>query len=87
MFILKSQEQLSKAINRAKEIRPLVRVHQFGEYAVQGHGGNFYRVICERRNGQKVVDCTCPAGQHGSPCYHAATAVGLHICLAEATSH
>lgn len=83
MFILKSQKQLTKAIERAKAVRPKVRVHQLGRYAVQGHAGNFYTVTCERKNGVKTVDCSCPAGQHGTPCYHSAVAVGLHICLAQ----
>ncbi len=87
MFILKSQQTIQKAIERARIVRPKVRVNLFGEYSVMGHSGNYYRVICERRDGQKIVDCTCPAGQHGTPCYHSAAAVGLHICLAEQTSH
>ncbi len=84
MFILKSQEQITKAIERARATRPRIAVKTFGEYAVEGHAGNLYTVRCERRDGQKIVDCTCPAGQHGTPCYHSAAAVGLHICLAQA---
>jgi hypothetical protein len=83
MFILKSQQQIEKAINRAKAIRPRVSVKALGCYSVEGHAAT-YTVTCERRNGQKVVDCSCPAGQHGTPCYHSAAAVGLHICLAQA---
>jgi hypothetical protein len=86
MFILESRQQLERAINRAKAIKPRVSVKALGRYSVEGHAGNTYTVRCERRDGQKVVDCTCPAGQHGTPCYHSAAAVGLHICLAQASA-
>ncbi len=87
MFILKSQATIEKAIERAKAVRPRVSVRSFGEYNVMGHAGNFYTVRCERQNGVKTVDCSCPAGQHGTPCYHSAAAVGLHICLAQQVAY
>lgn len=82
MFILKSKEQIQKAIERAKSHHTVVKFRRFGEYLVRGAAGNFYTVRCERRNGQRVVDCECPAGQFGTPCYHAASALSLHIGLA-----
>jgi hypothetical protein len=48
MFILKSKEQLEKAITKAKKIRTKVRFLSFGNYAVKGTSGNFYTVRCER---------------------------------------
>ena len=84
MFILKSKEQITKAVERAKANHTLVR---FGEYLVRGAAGNFYTVRCERRGSVKVVDCTCTAGTFGSPCYHAASALSLHIGLATQRSH
>ncbi len=85
MFILKSQATIEKAIERAKAVRPRIAVKTFGEYSVSGASGNAYTVRCERRNGQKMVDCDCVAGQFGTPCFHAAAAVGLHIVMVQAS--
>jgi hypothetical protein len=84
MFILKSQATIEKAIERAKQVRPRITVKTFGEYSVSGASGNTYTVRCERRDGLKTVDCDCVAGQYGTPCHHAAAAIGLHIVMAQA---
>jgi hypothetical protein len=82
MFILKSKEQIATAIERAKAHHTSVKARRFGEYAVKGAAGNFYTVRCERRNGDKVIDCECPAGQFGSVCYHSVIALSLHSYMA-----
>jgi hypothetical protein len=82
MFILKSQETIEKAIERAKAVRPYVRAVKFGRYEVSGSKGGYYTVLCYRNRGMRVVDCTCKAGEIGKPCFHAAAAVGLHIWAA-----
>ncbi len=87
MFILKSQETIEKAIERAKSVHPKVRVRNFGEYEVTGSAGNSYTVRCEKRNGLKVVDCNCVAGTFGTPCFHAAAAVAQHTYMAATLSH
>lgn len=90
MFILKSQATIQNAIEKARSIKPRVRAIHFGRYEVSGSKGGFYTVQCFRNRGQKVVDCTCKAGQAGQPCFHSAAAVGLHSYLATttlATSH
>ena len=90
MFILKSQATIKKAIERARAIKPHVRAVKFGRYEVSGSTGGYYTVMCYRNQGQKVVDCTCKAGQAGKPCFHSAVAVSLHSYMATtplATSH
>jgi hypothetical protein len=90
MFILKSVETIQKAIERARTIKPFVRAIHFGRYEVSGSKGGYYTVLCYRNRGQKVIDCTCKAGQAGKPCFHSAAAVGLHSYMATtplATSH
>ncbi len=87
MFILKSKEQIRKAIERARANHTMVKFQKFGEYLVKGNAGNFYTVRCERRGGEKRVDCTCVAGQFGTPCYHAASALSLHVGLAAQRAH
>lgn len=85
MFILKSREQIGKAIENAKALHPKVRMVKFGEYEVTGSKGNTYTVLCYRAAGQKIVDCSCPLRV---PCKHAAAALPLHIHLAaRAVSH
>lgn len=82
MFILSSKETIQKAIERVKAVHPVVRVKAFGEYLVTGSAGNNYTVRCERRNGLKIVDCNCVAGTYGTPCFHAAAAIGLYTWAA-----
>lgn len=85
MFILKTQEQIQKAINKARSVKPFARILSFGCYQVRNSKGNdFYTVLCKRdKQGNKVVACSCRAGAHGQVCYHSAIAIGIHICLAE----
>lgn len=83
MFILKGKEQLEKAIQRAKQIRPRVEFDCFGRYRVSGSKGGYYTVICKKSdNGFKTVECTCQAGEKGLVCFHSVSALSLHIGLA-----
>ncbi len=83
MFILKDKTQLENAIAKAKKIRPRVEFDRFGKYRVSGSKGGFYIVICKKSdNGYKTVECACKAGEQGLACYHAASALSLHIGLA-----
>jgi hypothetical protein len=84
MFILKDKTQLENAIAKAKTIRPRVEFDHFGRYRVSGSKGGFYTVICKKSdNGYKLVDCTCKGGEKGLVCYHAVSALSLHIGLAK----
>lgn len=88
MFIIEKTE-ISKAIDRAKELHPKVRMVRFGLYEVTGSGSNTYAVRCWREKGQKVVDCTCPT-RDGVACKHSMAAVPLHSFMATtllATTH
>jgi hypothetical protein len=83
MFILKTKEQLERAITKAKSIRPRVKFDHFGRYRVSGSKGGFYIVICKKSdNGYKTVACTCKGAENGLVCYHAAAALSLHVGLA-----
>jgi uncharacterized Zn finger protein len=86
MFILKSKEQISKAIETARRRHTSVKFVAFGVYKVRGTARD-YMVRCERRDGQKVVACECPAGQFSTPCFHAAAALSLHVGLAAQRAH
>jgi hypothetical protein len=83
MFILKDKTQLEKAIEKAKKLRPTVKFDHFGRYRVSGSKGGFYTVICKKSdNGFKLVECTCKGAEKGLVCYHAVSALSLHIDLA-----
>jgi hypothetical protein len=83
MFILKSKQQIERAIAKALKIRPRVEFDRFGRYRVSGSKGGFYTVICKKSdNGYKTIECTCKGGERGLPCFHAAAALSLHIGIA-----
>ncbi|MDQ3747922.1 MAG: hypothetical protein M3367_02735 [Acidobacteriota bacterium] len=82
MFILKGIEQLGKAIIKAKKVHPRVEFDRFGRYRVSG-SKCYYTVICRKdERGIKTVACTCKGAEKGLVCYHAASALSLHIELA-----
>ncbi len=84
MFILKDKTQLENAISKAKTIRPQVKFDGFGRYRVSGSKGGYYTVICKKSdNGYKTVECTCKGAEKGLVCYHAVSALSLHIGLAK----
>ena len=84
MFILKGRIQLERAIAKALKIRPRVKFDCFGRYRVSGSKGGFYTVICKKSdNGYKTVECTCRGAEKGLVCYHAVSALSLHIGLAK----
>ncbi len=83
MFILDNENQLERAIVRAKKIRTQVKFIAFGVYSVRGSKGNFYTVKCERTaNGEKQVSCDCKGGEKGLVCRHSVCALSLHVGLA-----
>jgi hypothetical protein len=82
MFILQGIKQLEKAIIKAKKTRTQVKFISFGVYAVSGSKGNFYTVECKKVGNQKQVVCECLGASKGLVCYHAASALSLHVGLA-----
>ena len=77
MFILKAKTQLEKAIEKARKVKPIVRMIEFGVYDVKGLN-NTYTVRLELKNDEKRVICECKAGERDIPCYHSASALELH---------
>jgi hypothetical protein len=90
MIQLTSAATLEKAINKARTVKPRVRVNCFGSYTVTNkQTGATYTVTCEKRDGNRFASCTCRAGELGRACYHLAAAVSAHLQLASerAASH
>lgn len=83
MIKLTTVEAMQKAIDKARNVKPLVRVVRFGSYIVTNkQTGATYTVTCGKRNGARFADCNCKAGARGRQCYHVAAAAGAHIQLA-----
>jgi uncharacterized protein YjhX (UPF0386 family) len=83
MIQLTSTATLESAINKARTVKPLVRVVKFGAYTVTNKAtGATYTVECMKREGKRFAHCTCKAGERGQACYHLASAVAAHIQLA-----
>jgi uncharacterized Zn finger protein len=81
MFIIEDT-QLERAIERAKDLHPKVRMIRFGEYVVSSSRGSVeYVVKCFRAANQKVVACSCPT-KNGIACKHGVAAASLHVGLA-----
>ena len=83
MIQLTTAAKLTNAINKARTVKPLVRVARFGSYTVTNKAtGATYEVTCEKRDGKRFASCTCKAGMRGQACYHIAAAVSAHLQLA-----
>lgn len=83
MIELRSKEQMARAINRAKELKPFVRVRGFRWYEVKSSNGDAIYTIHFFKNGQKKFgECTCQGGQKGYVCYHLAASAAVHIGIA-----
>jgi hypothetical protein len=79
MFALEETE-ISKAIDRARELHPVVRVVRFGEYTVTGSKDSAYAVRCYRgEDGLKYCDCTCKT-RDGVACNGSSCASSLYGC-------
>jgi len=83
MIQLTTAAKLENAINKARTVKPLVRVARFGSYTATNKAtGATYTVTCEKRDGRRFAGCTCKAGMRGQACYHVAAAVSAHLQLA-----
>ena len=82
MFRLEETD-ISKAVERARELHPTVRCTGAGEYTVTGSKpGTLYTVKCYRdAEGFKTVDCTSKTSD-GVACKHGMAAVALHLYMA-----
>jgi hypothetical protein len=83
MIQLTTAAKLENAINKARTVKPLVRVAKFGSYTVTNKTTlATYTVECVKRDGKRFGHCSCEAGKRGQACYHLAAAVSAHMQLA-----
>lgn len=82
---LRSREQLARAIERAKKVKPFVRVRGWRWYEVTSSDGtkvytvHFWESI--NGSGRILGECNCKGGEHGFICYHLAGAVAVHLAM------
>jgi hypothetical protein len=74
-------DKMTKAIQRAKAIRPRVTVISASEriYSVTGSKANVYTVRFSVAGGMKLAECDCKAGQKNQICYHVAAAAQVNV--------
>jgi hypothetical protein len=83
MILLKSKEQMARAIDRARKLKPFVRVRGFRWYEVRSSKGDeVYTIHFYKQGKQRFGECNCKAGEQGYICYHLAGAAAIHIGLA-----
>ena len=83
MIELKSKEQMERAIKRARQLRPFVRVRGFRWYEVKSSTNDAVYTVHFYKNGrQRLGECNCKAGERGLVCYHLAGAAAVHMAIA-----
>lgn len=83
MILVKSREQMARAIDRARKLKPFVRVRGFRWYEVRSSKGDaIYTIHFYKQGGQRYGECNCKGGEQGYICYHLAGAAAVHIGLA-----
>jgi hypothetical protein len=80
---LTTVKAMQKAIDKARTVKPFVRINCFGSYSVTNkQTGATYTVECLKQGGRRFAHCSCKAGARAQVCFHLAAAVGVHIVLA-----
>jgi hypothetical protein len=83
MIELKSIEQMSNAIARAKTCRLFVRFVQFRQFLVENRSnGRTYNVEFFVRGGRRFGHCDCKGGERGLICKHLAAAAAIQTGVA-----
>lgn len=81
MILLTDRNLFTAAIKKARQVKPVVTMIEFGVYSVWGAATN-YTVEFGKVNGQFGATCTCPAHtkSKGGPkmCYHICSAYSSH---------
>jgi hypothetical protein len=83
MIQIKSVEQLSKAVERAKAGDLFVRYVRFRQFRVENRAnGCTYNVNFFVRDGKRFGHCDCLGGERGLVCKHLTGALAIHIGIA-----
>jgi hypothetical protein len=83
MVEIRSYEQLAKAVERAKKLKPYVRYRGWRWFEVTSSDGvtvytiHFWDSI--NGSGRMLGECNCKGGEHGYVCYHLVSALAIHL--------
>ncbi len=82
-----NETNIQKAIEKARQTKPLVKVIEFRHYQVTNKiTGAKYEVKFSKIGGKKFADCNCKCGLQGKYlCYHVGASIGYHVVLSEQT--
>jgi hypothetical protein len=76
-------QNLDRAIAKARQTKPLVKVIEFRLYQVTNKiTGATYTVKFSKVNNQKFAECACKATK---VCYHIGASIDIHLLLAAQT--
>ncbi len=83
MVKLTSAKSIENQINKARTVKPFVRVVAFRKYAVTNkQTGATYTVEFTKEGKERYAACDCKAGERGQCCYHVASAAAIHMQIA-----
>jgi len=83
MIELRSLEQMARAIERAKQNKPFVRVRGFRWYEVKSTSTDeVYTLHFYKEGKRRLAECTCKGNQRGYLCLHIAACAAVHIGIA-----
>lgn len=83
MIELKSKSQMERAIKRASQLKPFVRVRGFRWYEVQSSSSEeIYTIHFYKEGKRRLGECNCKGAQRGYICYHLAASADVHIGIA-----
>lgn len=74
-------DKMSNAIAKARRVRNHVRMIAWRRYEVRTPENHVYIVSFDTRDGKHFASCTCAAGAHDQECFHAASAIVLHLAI------
>jgi hypothetical protein len=81
MLAITDPKHFENAIKKAREVKPVVSMIEFGVYVVWGASTNYTVEFCRDSQGRFAATCTCPAHTKSStsrPCYHIPAAYISH---------
>jgi hypothetical protein len=83
MIELRNKQQMERAIKRAQQLKPFVRVRGFRWYEVKSSKSEeIYTLHFYKDGKRRLAECTCKGNQSGYVCLHIAAAAAVHIGIA-----
>jgi hypothetical protein len=81
MISIEDRKAFENAEKKARQVKPVVSVIEFGVYVVWGASSNYTVEFGKDKAGHFAATCTCPAHTKSAtpkPCYHIPSAYSAH---------